>query len=123
VSIGSSKIYHSALEIQPWFQIKFEESKAVLGVTYINRKDSSGERFQNVAVRVGDDPAVTGAVFTNDICAIFAGPSATGNTEEIMCTEPMVGRYLQVQMEDTYDQYLHINEIIVIFGNSSCCDT
>jgi hypothetical protein len=59
-TIGDTKIYHSEHEVQPWFQIKFVKATEVKGVTFTNRKDGSGERFQNVAIHVGDQPAVIG---------------------------------------------------------------
>jgi hypothetical protein len=57
---------------------------------------------------------VIGALVTNPECAIFEGPSATGSIEHIICTEPLVGRFLQVQLIDTDAQDLGINEIEVI---------
>jgi hypothetical protein len=90
------------------------EATVVKGVTYINRKDANGERFQNVAIHVGDQPAVLGALVTNPECAIFEGPSDTGSIEQIMCTEPLLGRYLQIQMTDPSAQILQINEIEVV---------
>jgi hypothetical protein len=57
---------------------------------------------------------VIGALSTNPECARFEGPSATGNIDKMICTESLVGRYLQVQMRDDYAQYLQINEIEVL---------
>jgi hypothetical protein len=121
VSDGDTKIFLSEKEIQPWFQMEFVEAMVLKGVTYTNRKDCCGERFQNVTIRVGDEAAEPGgALVTNPECAIFVGPSATGMVEQIMCTEPLVGRYLQVQMRDTSNQWLQINQIEVVLGNSMC---
>jgi hypothetical protein len=114
VAFGNSKFYHSTFEVHPWLQLEFVEPKVVLGVIFTNRKDNVGERFKNVAVHVGDQPAKAGALITNPTCAIFVGPSATGRIEYIQCTNPLRGRYLQVQMRDSSASYLQINEIKVI---------
>jgi hypothetical protein len=42
------------------------------------RKDNSGERYKNVAIHVGDMPAVPGALVTNPECAIFQVVLITG---------------------------------------------
>ena len=55
-----------------------------------------------------------GALSTNTECARFEGPSATGNIEKVICTESLVGRYLQVQMWDYYAQKLQISELEVL---------
>jgi hypothetical protein len=115
---GDTKIYHSAHEVQPWFQMEFVEATVVKGVTFTNRRDGNGERFQNVAIHVGDQPAVLGALVTNPECAIFEGPSATGSIEQIYCKEPLVGRFLQVQMRDPSAQILQINEIAVMINTT-----
>jgi hypothetical protein len=91
----------------------------VTGITFTNSMDSNGERFQNVAIHVGDQPAVIGALVANPECAFFVGPSATGNIQQIMCTEPLVGRYLQLQMRDPFEQVLQISEIDVSFVKKS----
>jgi hypothetical protein len=114
VAPGRLGFYHSKAEVQPWLQLEFVEPKVVVGVIFTNRKDNSGERFKNVAVHVGDQPAKAGALVTNPTCAIFVGPSATGRIEYIYCTKPLRGRYLQVQMRDSSASYLQINEIQVI---------
>jgi hypothetical protein len=112
---SDTKIYHSEFEVQPWFQLEFVEAMVVTGIIFTNRFDHLGERFQNVAIRVGDHPAVVGALeTTNPLCAIFEGPSATKSVEQILCTEPLVGRYLQVQLRDPSYQWLQINEIKLI---------
>jgi hypothetical protein len=107
------KIFHSALEVQPWFQLEFVEAMHVTVIIFTNRMDSKGERFKNIAIHVGDQPAVIGALIANPECAFFVGPSATGNIEHIMCTEPLTGRYVQLQMRDPSEQYLQIDEIEV----------
>jgi hypothetical protein len=112
---GVGKIYISEYQVSPWFQMKFVEATVVKGVKFTNRKDVRGERFQNVAIHVGDQPAVIGALVTNPECAFFVGPSATGRVELIMCTDPLEGLYLQVQMlSSSWYQFLQINEIEVI---------
>jgi hypothetical protein len=90
------------------------EATLVKGVSITNRKDGKGNRLRNVGVHVGDQPAVMiGKLLTNPKCAIFLGPSDTGRVEVIMCTQPMVGRYLQVQMRESSRTVLFINEIEV----------
>jgi hypothetical protein len=118
---SEAKQYISQHEIQPWFQLQFVEAMIVKGVTITNRIDCCGEKFKNVAIHVGNQPAVVGALVANPECAFFEGSSATGRIEKIMCKKPMMGRYLQVQMRDTYNQYLQINEIDVSYeiGNYS----
>jgi hypothetical protein len=98
--------------------MEFVEVTLVKGVTFTNRKDGNGERFQNVAIHVGDQPAVLGALVTNPECAIFEGPSATGSIEQIFCNKPLVGRFLQVQMRDPSAQILQINEIAVMINTT-----
>jgi hypothetical protein len=114
VASDYKRFYNSAWEVHPWFQIEFVEATLVNGVTFTNRKDCCGKRFHNVAIHVGDQPAVLGALVTNPECAIFEGPSATGSIEQIICKEPLVGRFLQVQMRDPASRFLQINEIEVI---------
>jgi hypothetical protein len=114
VPSGSSNFFHSDLEDHPWFQLDLIGATVVKGVTITNRKNCCGDRFQNVSINVGDEPAVPGDLVTNPKCAIFEGPSATGRIERIMCTEPLVGRYLQVQLRGSSPSILQINEIEVI---------
>jgi hypothetical protein len=114
VPSGSSNFFHSDLEDHPWFQLDLIGATVVKGVTITNRKNCCGDRFQNVSINVGDEPAVPGDLVTNPKCAIFEGPSATGRIERIMCTEPLVGRYLQVQLRGSSPSILQINEIKVI---------
>jgi hypothetical protein len=92
---------------------KFWKISDFLEITFTtNRYDGTGERFQNVGIHVGDEPAVIGGLVTNPECAIFVGPSATGNIEQITCTQPLTGLYLQIQLRDPNPQYLQINEIV-----------
>jgi hypothetical protein len=66
------KIFHSLrIEVQPWFQLEFKEAMVVKGVTITMRSDKLGEKFRNVAIHVGDKPAVIGALVANPECAIF----------------------------------------------------
>jgi hypothetical protein len=109
---GYTKQFISVLTVQPWFQMEFSEARVVNGITFTNRKDCCGERFQNVGIHVGDQPAVVGALVTNPECVIFVGPSATGSVDQITCTQPLTGRYLQVQLKDPNPQHLQINEIV-----------
>jgi hypothetical protein len=121
-----NRTFMSNYEIHPWFQLEFEAPMVVQGVTYTNAKVCCGEYFRNYSIFVGDQPAVVGAngthtLVNNPVCAHFVGPSATGRTEHIMCTKPLVGRYLQVQHNGYPNEkiQLQINEIEVSFGNSS----
>jgi hypothetical protein len=57
-----------------------------------------------------DRLAVIGGLVTNPECAIFVDPSATGNIEQITCTQPW---YLQIQLWDPNPHYLQINEIVI----------
>jgi hypothetical protein len=116
VASGSKRFYQSKKEVQPWFQLEFVKEMVVLGVIFTNRKDCCGERFKNVVVHVGDQPAKAGALLNNPECTIFVGPSATGRIEHIYCTKPLMGRYLQVQLRDDSASHLHINEIEVIYS-------
>jgi hypothetical protein len=114
VASQGTKLYHSHKEIQPWFQLEFVKAAVVKGVTFTNRISSHGDRFQNVGIYVGDQPAVIGGLVTNPECAIFEGPSADGSIEHIMCRKPLVGRYLQVQLREPSPSILQINEIEVL---------
>jgi hypothetical protein len=111
---GGTLIYHSDEEVLPWFQLDFVEPIVVTGAIITNRCDSSGERFKNVAIYVGDQPAVIGALSTNPECAKFVGPSDNCNIDKMICTEPLVGHTLQVQIWDDSNSYLQINEIEVL---------
>jgi hypothetical protein len=53
----------------------------VKGVTNINRINCFGDKFKNVAIHVGNQPAVIGGLVTNPECAIFEGPSSNGRIE------------------------------------------
>jgi hypothetical protein len=108
-----SGIYHSELEIQLWFQMEFMEPTIIKAITFTNRRDGNGERFHNVAIHVGNHPAVLGAPINNPVCQIFKGPSTTRGIEHISCRTPLKGRYLQIQMREPTAQYLQINEITV----------
>jgi hypothetical protein len=111
---GWEYLYHSLEEVNTWLQLEFVESIIVTGVVVTVRADCCAERFQNVAIYVGDETAVIGALSTNPECARFEGMSSFGAIEKIICTESLVGLYLQVQMYDSHAQYLHINEIEVL---------
>jgi hypothetical protein len=72
VTQGPLKLFHSlGTEVQPWFQLEFKEAMVVKGVTITMRSDKFGEKFRNVAIHVGDKPAVIGALVANPKCAIF----------------------------------------------------
>jgi hypothetical protein len=86
----------------------------VTGVIVTVRVDCCEDRFQNVSINVGDETAAIGALSTNPECAKFEGMTSLGGIEKIICTESLVGRYLQVQRYDTDVQWLHINEIEVL---------
>jgi hypothetical protein len=109
---GDAKQFISVLTVQPWFQMEFVEARVVNGITFTNRKDCCGGRFQNVGIHVGDQPAMVGALVTNPECVIFVGPSATGSVDQITCTQPLTGQYLQIQLRDPNPQHLQINEIV-----------
>jgi uncharacterized Zn-binding protein involved in type VI secretion len=114
VSSGPN-IFITELEFYPWFQLEFVNgSTIVTGVTITNRNDCCGEKFRKVSIRVGDEPAVGGRLETNTECSFFKGPSATGRIDQIMCTKPLVGKYLQVQLTKKTKAILQINEIKVM---------
>jgi hypothetical protein len=57
---------------------------------------------------------------TNPVCAIYEGPSTSGSVESITCSQPLVGRYLQLQRTVADGQQLNLNEVVVSsIGNSS----
>jgi hyaluronoglucosaminidase len=103
-------------EAQPWFQLEFDVIAIVMGVTITNRVDCCGDRLNKLGIYVGNQPAVIGAVMTNPVCSIFAGPSSSGSVEQITCTQPVVGQYLQIQRTDPDWQEINFSEIVVSFG-------
>jgi hypothetical protein len=108
----AANIYRSVKEVLPWFQLEFVKAMDVRLVSITMRK----VRGSNVGIYVGNQPAVIGANVTNPVCAISKSYSIDQfkNVENITCKEPLVGRYLQVQlMRFTKDQFLQINEIEV----------
>ena len=76
----------------------------VVKVMVANRADCCGERFENVGIHVGNDPAVVNVLTENPICSIFAGPSTTGAMEEINCNGPRSGKFIIVQRRNPGDQ-------------------
>lgn len=58
---------------------------------------SSGIRFFNIEVRVGNDPEVPSAY---KFCAVYSGPILSSSATTLNCRAPLRGRYVRLQRNE-----------------------
>ncbi len=106
--------YHSWDELYAWFQLEFDTAVTVKSASIIQRMDCCSDlNFKDVAVTVGDNPAVKYQLSTNELCAFYPGPPTLGQNVVFDCAQPITGRYLIVQITNANEGPIYINEITV----------
>ena len=102
-SMAHTGYFHSKLEYDPWIEIQIVPME-LTSITIINRKDSCGERLENVEVRAGMERGLN-----KEIVGFFDGPGSTGGRHLIPFQQPTMTEYIVLKMLQR--QYLQINGI------------
>ncbi len=110
---GSNGLFRSDNEQHAWLQISFNSTTMTIeSLTIITRLDCCADKFKNIGVYVGNDPAVKGNVSRNKKCAFYKGPAPfSGAMLKLECQMPTSGRYLVIQRIDQTSEPITTNEI------------
>ncbi|XP_019620660.1 PREDICTED: low-density lipoprotein receptor-related protein 4-like [Branchiostoma belcheri] len=100
---------HTDLEYEPWWKVDLGDTYVISHVTVINRGDCCGERLRNFMVRVGPYEDFRGNTPCGDI---YSETPSEGETIDVRCEEPILGRWVSVQLIGRED-YLSLCEVQV----------
>ncbi len=112
-------MFISKNQTQPWLEIDFGYDNAVLvqEVIIVNNFNGYGFHLRDALVRVGNNPmneTVSSSSSNNDNteCATYKGPAKNGDVVILHCNNPLLGRYVSLQLMTTNDKktWLAINE-------------
>ncbi|KAI8477944.1 hypothetical protein Bbelb_443270, partial [Branchiostoma belcheri] len=104
---------HTDLEYEPWWKVDLGDTYVISHVTVINRGDCCGERLRDFIVRVGPHENIS----RNTQCGeTYTNTPTNGETIDILCGEPVVGRWVSIQLVKRQD-YLSLCEVEV-FANT-----
>ncbi len=114
--------FYTEKESNPWFQLKFANAVDVRSVIIVQRVDNDGDKFANVSLRLGDNPASVGELSTNPEIGFFPGPSQTGRIDIVPCDTSVKGNYFVMQKLTTSgsSERLMFSEVIVYIGQNLC---
>jgi hypothetical protein len=101
----------------PWLQVDYQTEKSIESVLVTSRGNDnvqSKQNFKYMEVFVGNVPAVLEKKSVNSLCANNAVFPGKGLTAQFDCKQPLIGRYLVIQMLDSYN--LQINEVTPLFA-------
>ena len=113
LSLDHKKIVESEVEVHAWLQVEFTERKMVTRVIMTNRKDCCFAYMSNIAIHIGDEPAVVGQLSENPVCTTFSGTSGSNWEHDFECNDLFTGMYLIVQKTVTSATRLSFNEIVI----------
>lgn len=84
----------------PIWYVDLKTRAIVSEVTIVNRNDGNfHQRLHDIEIRVGTTTPSGGHVFRDNLlCAERANQSLSKGTNKIMCTQPVVGRYVSIQI-------------------------
>ncbi|XP_066269746.1 uncharacterized protein [Branchiostoma lanceolatum] len=109
---------HTDQEYEPWWKVDLGDTYVISHVTVINRGDCCGERLRNFMVRVGPFEDIR----ENPPCGdIYSETPSDGETIDVLCAEPISGRWVSVQLIGRED-YLSLCEVQVFSGSEATVD-
>ena len=114
--------YHSIKENYPWHMRVLGDEILLTGVKLHNRQDCCGNRLKSVEVRAGKhviEVNYKGKITANDVCGTFDGPGKNGGVHTVMCEYPISASVITLQIIETGEQILQLDEIDYIQGISN----
>ncbi len=100
-------------DLYAWLQLEFSTTLTVEHLSIVMRSDCCAERFSNVGIYVGNQPATYGKVSRNQRCTYYEGPAQLGETVELGCDTPVSGQYVIIQIVHLYSEHMQVNEVSV----------
>eukprot|EP00112_Aurelia_sp_Birch-Aquarium-sp1_P012301 Seg2589.1 transcript_id=Seg2589.1/GoldUCD/mRNA.D3Y31 product=Fucolectin-5 protein_id=Seg2589.1/GoldUCD/D3Y31 len=100
---------HTTKETNPWWRVDLQSDYQVARVDITNRDQCCCDRLKKVQIRVGntdDDPQA------NALCVSQDQPFGCGETKELNCESPTLGRFVFVTLRTT--DYLTLCEVEVL---------
>ena len=113
-------MFNSMEEEFPWLAVDLLTPHKVVKVEIVERSDCCAERTHDIEVRVGQDKPperLTGGdtlINNNVICGFFKGPGVLGSISTIVCSTPLIGRYITLQnIEKTTMSQFNWPEVLI----------
>ena len=97
----------------------FDQPILLEGVKIYNRQDCCGNRLKSVEVRVGKqtiDTNFKGKITENSLCGTFVGPGVNAGVHKVTCNPPIVGNIVTLQIVESGNQVLQLDEVEYIQG-------
>ena len=97
----------------------FNQPTRIEGVEIYNRQDCCGNRLKSVEVRVGKqtiDANFNGKITANSLCGTFVGPGVNAGVHTVTCNPPIVGNIVTLQIVESGNQVLQLDEVEYIQG-------
>ncbi len=112
----------------PWLEIHYIDTVSVamvmLTTIYNNNNNNNNMRIQNIKIHVGNTPASTGQLSSNELCAELDNSVIELNSFKVLtCGKVKSGRYLLIQMQDSNNRSgMSIQEVVVFHQLNATID-
>ena len=119
---GKTSTFYSSDDstMNPWIQLELTDTQAIKQIKMTNRNDrlciiqNCAKGLSMVEVRVGNNQVTkenVNAIKNNDICGIYHGPGKDGEVVIVMCSTPLKGKYVTIEVTDSRIQKMGLAEV------------
>ena len=106
--LSASICTHTKSEDKPWWRVDLRSPTLITQLVIFNRADCCRERLHSFTIRIGDSLANNGNA--NPLCGGVQSMK-TDLVKTFRCPNPVVGRYVTIQLQDR--NYLTLCEVVV----------